>query len=113
MTEMSDNELLRYNRHIMMPELDITGQQRLRDAHALVMGLGGLGSPVALYLAAAGLGELTLVDFDAVDLSNLQRQIAHGTHDIGTLKVTSAKASIEVINPLIKVNEISSELDVA
>ncbi len=113
MTAMSDEELLRYNRHIMMPELDITGQQRLRDAHALVMGLGGLGSPVALYLAAAGLGQLTLVDFDAVDLSNLQRQIAHGTHDIGTLKVTSAKASIEEINPLINVNEISTDLDEA
>tara|TARA_E500000331_G_scaffold157518_1_gene152781 strand:- start:11556 stop:12311 length:756 start_codon:yes stop_codon:yes gene_type:complete len=110
MNEMSDSELLRYNRHIMMPELDIVGQQKLRGAHILMMGLGGLGSPVALYLAAAGVGQLTLVDFDEVDLSNLQRQIAHGTNDVGTLKVTSAARSITEINPHCRTVEISEQL---
>ena len=111
MNEMSDSELLRYNRHIMMPELDIIGQEKLRGAHVLVMGLGGLGSPVALYLAAAGVGQLTLVDFDEVDLSNLQRQIAHGTDDVGSLKVASAARSITEINPHCQTHEISEQLD--
>lgn len=113
MNDMSDSELLRYNRHIMMPEMDISGQQKLRQAHVLIMGLGGLGSPVALYLAAAGVGRLTLVDFDEVDLSNLQRQIAHGTDDVGTLKVTSAGHAIAALNPHVQVHPVSETLDEA
>ncbi|HNO59997.1 MAG TPA: ThiF family adenylyltransferase, partial [Plasticicumulans sp.] len=80
---MNDEELLRYSRQIMLPEIDIEGQERLRAATALVIGLGGLGSPVAMYLGAAGVGRLLLVDFDHVDTSNLQRQIAHTEADIG------------------------------
>ena len=88
---MDDNELLRYNRQIMLPQIDIAGQQKLKDAHVLIIGIGGLGSPAALYLASAGVGQLTLVDFDVVELSNLQRQIIHHNNNIGEDKVQSAK----------------------
>ncbi|MDX1605214.1 MAG: ThiF family adenylyltransferase, partial [Candidatus Competibacterales bacterium] len=87
---MDDQALLRYSRQIMLPEVDAEGQERLAAAHALIIGLGGLGSPAAMYLAAAGLGRLTLVDHDRVELSNLQRQIIHATADIGRDKVASA-----------------------
>ena len=96
---MKDDELLRYSRHILLPQIDIDGQQAINDAHVMIIGLGGLGSPVALYLAAAGIGEFTLVDDDVVELTNLQRQIAHTTDAVGSSKVESAKASMLAINP--------------
>ncbi|TAN79887.1 MAG: molybdopterin-synthase adenylyltransferase MoeB [Gallionella sp.] len=96
---MNDEQLLRYSRHILLPEIGIEGQQRLLDARALIIGLGGLGSPAALYLAASGVGQLTLCDHDTVDLSNLQRQIIHRTASVGQPKVASAQATLHDINP--------------
>jgi len=110
---VEDEELLRYSRQIMLPDMDIAGQEKLRNAHVLIVGLGGLGSPAALYLAAAGVGTLTLCDHDEVDLSNLQRQIAHDTAHIGVNKATSAAAQIEGINPLIQVNVVTEAMDAA
>jgi adenylyltransferase/sulfurtransferase len=95
----------------MLPQFDAVGQQRLLDSHALIIGMGGLGSPVAMYLAAAGVGRLTLVDFDTVDLSNLQRQILHGSHDIGRPKVESARDSLAVLNPDVKVSVLNKKLE--
>lgn len=100
---MNDQQLLRYSRQLMLPELDYAGQERLLNARALIVGLGGLGSPVALYLAAAGVGTLVLADFDSVDLSNLQRQIAHTTASIGQSKAVSAGAAVQSINPDVNV----------
>ena len=100
---MNDQQLLRYSRHILLDEIGIEGQQRLLDAHALVIGAGGLGSPVALYLASAGIGTITLVDDDNVDLTNLQRQILHTTPRIGEPKATSGKAALAAINPQVSV----------
>ncbi|MGM0476681.1 MAG: HesA/MoeB/ThiF family protein [Pseudomonadota bacterium] len=108
---MDDSQLLRYSRQIMLPQLGIVGQERLLAGHALILGLGGLGSPVALYLAAAGVGHLTLVDFDTVDLSNLQRQIAHTTDSIGRSKVASAAERIRALNPDVAVTCREEELD--
>ncbi len=96
---MDDSQLQRYGRHILLDEIGIEGQQRTLNAHALVIGLGGLGSPAALYLAASGVGKLTLCDHDRVDLSNLQRQIAHRTSGIGRSKVESARDTLLDINP--------------
>jgi len=96
---MTDDELLRYSRHILLDEIGIEGQERIRAARALVIGAGGLGSPVALYLGSAGIGRLTLVDDDAVDLTNLQRQIAHTHTRIGHAKVDSARAAVLAIAP--------------
>lgn len=96
---MEDEELLRYSRQIMLPDIDIEGQEKLRGATALIIGLGGLGSPVALYLAAAGVGKLILCDDDDVDLSNLQRQVVHSTDRIGQNKATSAAQQLRAINP--------------
>ena len=96
---MNDDQLLRYSRHILLDEIGIEGQQRLLDAHALVIGADGLGSPVALYLGTAGVGRLTLVDHDRVDLTNLQRQIAHQRSRVGLPKAESAAASVHAINP--------------
>ncbi len=96
---MNDNKLLRYSRHIFLPELDIIGQQRLLDAKVMIIGLGGLGAPASLYLAAAGVGKLILCDFDRVELSNLQRQIVHHTSNIGQYKVDSAKQQLQANNP--------------
>lgn len=96
---MNDEQLLRYSRQIMLDDFDYGGQQKLLDAKVLIVGLGGLGCPVALYLAGAGVGELWLADFDVVDLSNLHRQIAHTMGDIGRPKVISASESIAAINP--------------
>ena len=96
---MEDDELLRYSRQIMLPEFGIEGQQRLNCARALIVGLGGLGSPAAMYLAAAGVGTLELADDDQVDLSNLQRQVLHSSHHIGMAKTRSAELALQALNP--------------
>ena len=106
---MNDHELLRYSKQIMLPQIDVEGQQKIIDSTMLLIGMGGLGSPSALYLAAAGVGHLIIADFDQVELSNLQRQIIHRTEDIGNDKVNSAKAKLLELNPNITVtvaNEI-------
>ena len=108
---MNDEQLLRYSRQIMLTEFDVAGQQALLDARVLVIGLGGLGSPAALYLAAAGVGALTLVDHDVVDLSNLQRQIIHDQGFLGQAKVASAAARIAALNPDTRVDRIARLLD--
>ena len=108
---LSDDELLRYSRQILLPQIDVEGQLRLRDARVLIVGLGGLGSPVALYLAAAGVGELHLADFDTVDLSNLQRQVIHDNAAIGQAKVDSAMARLAAINPLVRLHAHRQALD--
>lgn len=108
---MNDEQLLRYSRQIMLPEIDVAGQQKLGDACALVVGLGGLGSSASMYLAAAGVGKLTLVDFDRVDLSNLQRQIIHTTEDIGRHKTDSAKRTLLALNPEVEVTAIAHKLE--
>jgi molybdopterin-synthase adenylyltransferase len=110
---MNDNQLLRYSRQIMLPTLGISGQQDLLDSHVLIIGLGGLGSPVALYLAAAGVGQISLVDDDSVDITNLQRQIIHQESDIGRSKVTSAANSMRALNSEIVINTQSQRLDTA
>jgi len=96
---LTRDEILRYSRHLLIPEVGLEGQRRLKGASALVIGTGGLGSPVALYLAAAGIGRIGLVDYDVVDSSNLQRQVIHGTSTLGVLKVESAKARLLDLNP--------------
>ena len=106
---MNDQELLRYSKQIMLPQIDIEGQQKINDSTILIIGMGGLGSPTALYLAAAGVGHIVIADFDQVELSNLQRQIIHSTSDIGDDKVNSAKTKLLDLNPNITVtvaNEI-------
>ncbi len=103
---MTDDQLLRYSRHILLDEIGIEGQQRLLAAHALVIGAGGLGSPVALYLATAGVGTLTIVDDDTVDLTNLQRQIVHNVERIGQAKAESAAAAVRAINPEVRVHAL-------
>lgn len=103
----------RYARHIGLRQIGEAGQNTLLNSHALIIGMGGLGSPVALYLTAAGIGELTLCDYDRVDLSNLQRQVLHTTEDIGELKTVSATASLKAINPEIKINTIDYFADEA
>ena len=108
---MDDTQLLRYSRHILLDEIGIEGQQRLLAAHALVIGAGGLGSPVALYLGTAGVGTLTLVDHDSVDLTNLQRQIAHSLARVGSPKVESAARSVNAINPDVRVVALQERAD--
>lgn len=103
---MNDNQLLRYSRHILLPQIEYEGQQQLTQSQALIMGAGGLGSPVALYLAASGVGKLTICDFDTVDLSNLQRQIVHTTASVGINKALSAQQTLYEINPEIMVKTI-------
>ena len=107
---MNDEQLLRYSRQIMLPEIDAEGQLRLAQASVLLIGVGGLGSAASIYLAAGGLGHLILVDFDRVDLSNLQRQILYKTSDIGRLKVESAAAHLRALNPDIKLTLIDRAL---
>lgn len=109
---MDDKQLRRYSRQLLLPQIDYAGQQRLLASHALIVGLGGLGSPAALYLAAAGMGRLTLADFDRVDLSNLQRQIAHTTASIGQPKVVSAASAVQALNPDVRVEAIASRLSI-
>ena len=101
--EFSNDEIARYSRHLIMPEVTLEGQRRIKAAKVLCIGAGGLGSPIGLYLAAAGVGTIGLVDFDVVDYSNLQRQILHGTKDVGRKKINSARDRIKEINPNVKV----------
>lgn len=107
---MNDNQLLRYSRHILLPQIAYEGQQRLTQSSALIIGAGGLGSPVAMYLAAAGVGKLTICDFDEVDLTNLQRQIIHQTSSVGTNKALSAWQTLQQLNPEIQVSAITTKL---
>ncbi len=107
---MNDNQLYRYSRQIMLPQIDIDGQLKLLDAKVLIVGAGGLGSPVAMYLAAAGVGHLVIYDDDSVDLSNLQRQIAHHTADIGVDKVISTRNTIKNLNPDVNVRAVKEQL---
>lgn len=109
--ELNDAELLRYSRQIMLPQVGIEGQQRLRGSSALIVGLGGLGSPAAMYMAAAGVGHLVLADDDQVDLTNLQRQIVHGTEDVGTPKVESAARTLRSLNPEVKLTTLAQRLE--
>ncbi|KAF3997293.1 HesA/MoeB/ThiF family protein [Glaciimonas immobilis] len=108
---MNDQQLLRYSRHILLDDIDIEGQEKLLAAHILIIGAGGLGSPAAMYLASAGVGTLTLVDDDTVDLTNLQRQLLHTSDRIGQPKVTSAKIALHAINPDIKVICVAERAD--
>jgi len=113
---MNDEELLRYSRHILLPEIGIEGQERIRAASALVIGAGGLGSPASMFLASAGIGRLTLVDGDAVDLTNLQRQILHSTERIGVNKAISGLSTLAALNPQVRLAAVTervgaSELD--
>ena len=108
---MDDRQLLRYSRHLLLDELGVEGQQKLLESHALILGAGGLGSPVALYLASAGVGRITLVDDDTVDLTNLQRQIMHTEARIDWPKVESARAAIHAINPDVEVIAVTQRAD--
>jgi len=107
---LSKDEILRYSRHLIMPEVGMEGQQKLKAASVLCIGTGGLGSPLALYLAAAGVGTLGLVDFDVVDFTNLQRQIIHSTADVGRSKLDSATDKIEAMNPFVEVRRFDTRL---
>ena len=108
---MTDDQLLRYSRHILLDEMGIEGQEKVLNAHALIIGAGGLGSPAALYLASAGVGRITLVDDDVVDLTNLQRQIAHTTARVGLPKVASAATAMQAINPEVNVSALQMRAD--
>ena len=108
---MDDNQLLRYSRHILLPQVGIEGQQRLRDSRVLIIGMGGLGSPAAMYLAASGVGNLVIVDHDRVELSNLQRQIVHTTPSIGQYKVESAQHTLQMLNPDVRITALATQLD--
>lgn len=108
---MDDHQLLRYSRHILLPQIDIAGQEKLNQSHVLIIGAGGLGSPAALYLAASGVGNITICDGDQVDLTNLQRQIMHDSSVIGTEKTQSAKQTLLRINPGIKITAIQTRVD--
>ncbi len=108
---MTDDELLRYSRHILLDDIGIEGQQRLRGAHALVIGAGGLGSPALLYLGTAGIGRITVCDHDAVDLTNLQRQIAHRHDRIGQPKAESARQTLQAIDPALRVDTVCRRAD--
>ncbi len=108
---MDDAHLRRYSRHILLPAIDIAGQQKLLDSKVLVIGLGGLGSPLAMYLASSGVGHLTLVDHDRVELTNLQRQIVHDTGSLGELKVASAAQRLRALNPDIAVATVARKLE--
>jgi molybdopterin-synthase adenylyltransferase len=113
MRVMTDDQLLRYSRHILLEEIGVDGQERLMASHALVIGAGGLGSPVALYLGTAGVGRITLVDHDTVDLTNLQRQIAHTMARMGHAKAASAREAIAAINPEPQVRALTARADAA
>lgn len=106
---MNDHQLLRYSRHILLPQVEYAGQEKLINSHALIIGAGGLGSPVALYLAASGVGRLTICDFDTVDLTNLQRQIIHTTQSVGINKALSAQQTIHAVNPEVSVKTVQQK----
>jgi len=108
---LGPEEIHRYSRHLLLPELGLEGQRRIKGTRVLLVGAGGLGSPAALYLAAAGIGHLTLVDFDAVDVTNLQRQVLHGTRDVGRLKVESARDRLRDLNPHVSLEVVADRLD--
>ena len=108
---MNDHQLLRYSRHILLPQIGYEGQQKLVEGHVLIIGAGGLGAPAALYLAAGGVGRLTICDFDAVDLTNLQRQIIHTTQSVGLNKAVSAQQALTAINPEVTVQTIDRRMD--
>src|SRR5438309_342674 len=112
-TSLSQNEVARYSRHLIMPEVGVDGQKRLKAASVLLIGAGGLGSPLGLYLAAAGVGRIGLVDFDVVDFSNLQRQVLHGTPDVGRPKLQSAREKLQAINPEVKLDLYETRLSAA
>ena len=109
--QLSDKDIDRYSRNIILPEIGGEGQYKLLQSKVLVIGMGGLGSPLLMYLAAAGIGNITIIDNDNVELSNLQRQVIHSTQNIGRPKVDSAKSFIEKINPEIKITKINSRVD--
>jgi len=108
---MTDDELLRYSRHILLNEIGIEGQEKISGSHALIIGAGGLGSPVALYLGSAGVGHITVVDHDEVDMTNLQRQIAHTMDRVGQPKVGSVQTAVAAINPYVQVTPIAQRAD--
>ena len=108
---MNDDQLLRYSRHILLDDIGIEGQERLRAAHALVIGAGGLGSPAAIYLAVSGIGRLTLADGDTVDLTNLQRQILHGTPDVGLAKAVSGERALRRLNPDVAIEIVDARVE--
>ncbi len=108
---MNEDQLERYSRHITLPQVEARGQRRLLESRALIIGMGGLGSPVGIYLAAAGVGKLTLVDFDRVEISNLQRQIIHRQGDVGRSKVESARDAVLALNPDVEVEIIDGQLE--
>src|SRR6266478_1529878 len=108
--QFSNDEIARYSRHLIMPEVTLEGQKRIKAAGILCIGAGGLCSPIALYLAAAGVGRLGLVDFDVVDFSNLQRQVLHGTDDVGRPKLHSARDRIHDINPEVQIDLYETKL---
>lgn len=110
MTELSDQELLRYSRQLLLNEVDFSGQQKLKESHVIVMGVGGLGSLSAAYLVGAGIGKVTLVDDDLVELTNLHRQLIYNENDVGTLKVEAAKAHLSESNPSVEIDTISQRL---
>jgi molybdopterin/thiamine biosynthesis adenylyltransferase len=110
---MNDEELLRYSRHVLLPEIDVTGQEALINARVLIVGMGGLGCPIALYLTASGVGQITISDDDLVELTNLQRQIAHFDSDLGRSKVESAQTKMQAMNRHVKVTAIEKRLDEA
>src|SRR5207253_8002136 len=111
--QLSPQEVARYSRHLIMPEVALDGQKRLKAASVLLIGAGGLGSPLGLYLAAAGVGRIGLVDFDVVDFSNLQRQVLHGTPDVGRSKLQSAKDRLQAINPEVQIDLYETRLNSA
>src|SRR5580700_5210754 len=107
---LSNDEILRYSRHLIMPEVGMEGQLKLKQARVLCIGAGGLGSPLALYLGAAGVGKLGIVDFDVVDFTNLQRQVIHGTSDVGRTKLQSARDTLLEINPNVEIESFETRL---
>lgn len=110
-SQLNQQEIIRYSRHLMIPEVGLRGQEKLKNAAVLIVGTGGLGSPISMYLAAAGVGKIGLVDFDVVDESNLQRQIVHGSSEIGNLKVESATNRLRDLNPLIEILPFSNYIN--